>query len=109
MDDLSLLRSLLLIVFLIFSAFFAACEAAFFSLSQFQLTTLREKKGRSGQLVNAMLAKPRELLITIYIGNELVNIAISALVTSIAIKLFGNVGVGIAIGAGTFLYSCSAK
>jgi len=63
---------------------------------------LREKKGRSGQLVNAMLEKPRELLITIYIGNELVNIAISALVTSISIKLFGNIGVGIAIGAGTF-------
>jgi len=102
LDDLSLLRSLLLIVFLIFSAFFAACEAAFFSLSPVQLATLKEKRGRSGQLVNAMLEKPRELLITIYIGNELVNIAISAIVTSIAIKFFGNLGVGIAIGAATF-------
>jgi len=103
LDDLSLLRLLLLIVFLIFSAFFAACEAAFFSLNPVQLATLKEKKGRSGQLVNAMLEKPRELLITIYIGNELVNIAISAIVTSIAIKLFGNIGVGIAIGVGTFI------
>ena len=49
-----------------------------------------------------MLEKPRELLITIYIGNELVNIAISAIVTSIAVKIFGNIGVGIAIGVGTF-------
>jgi len=64
---------------------------------------MKEKKGRSGALVNSLLAKPRELLITIYIGNELVNIAISVLITSIAIALFGDIGVGIAIGVGTFL------
>ena len=103
MDDLLPLRSLLLLIFLFLSAFFAACEAAFFSLNPLQLATLKDKKGRSGRLVNKMLEKPRELLITIYIGNELVNIAISALVTSIAIKLFDDMGVGIAIGAGTFI------
>lgn len=43
------------------------------------------------------------MLITIYIGNELVNIAISVLITSIAITLFGSIGVGIAIGVATFL------
>lgn len=54
-------------------------------------------------MVNSLLANPRELLITIYIGNELVNIAISIVATSIAIEIFGSVGVGIAIGVGTFL------
>ncbi len=54
-------------------------------------------------LVNTLLEKPRELLITIYIGNELVNIAVSVMATSVAITLFGSIGVGIAIGAGTFL------
>ncbi len=103
MDDSILPRSLLLIVFIVFSAFFAACEAAFFSLTSVQLATLKEKKGRSGLLVHSLLEKPRELLITIYIGNELVNIVIAAMVTSIAIKIFGNMGVGIAIGGGTFL------
>ncbi len=56
-----------------------------------------------GQIVNSLLAKPRELLITIYIGNEFVNIAISVVVTSIAVNLFGSIGVGIAIGLGTLL------
>ncbi|MFQ5717684.1 MAG: hemolysin family protein, partial [Nitrospinales bacterium] len=50
----------------------------------------------------ALLETPKELLVTIYIGNEVVNVAISALVTSIAIKIFGNFGVAFAIGAGTF-------
>lgn len=103
MDDSILPRSLLLLVLFLLSAFFSACEAAFFSLNPLQLTEMKEKKGRSGALVNSLLAKPRELLITIYIGNELVNIAISVLITSIAITLFGDIGVGVAIGVGTFL------
>ena len=64
---------------------------------------MKENRGRGGQLISLLLEKPRELLITIYIGNELVNIAISALATSIALKLFGNAGLAIAIGMGTFL------
>ena len=61
---------------------------------------MEEKKGRSGRLVHSLLQKPRELLITIYIGNELVNIGISVVITSITITLFGSIGVGIAIGVG---------
>ncbi len=64
---------------------------------------MEEQKGRSGRLVHSLLQKPRELLITIYIGNELVNIGISVVITSITITLFGSIGVGIAIGVGTLL------
>lgn len=103
MDDIILPRSILVGILLGFSAFFAACEAAFFSLNRAQLATMKETRGRGGQLINSLLEKPRELLITIYIGNELVNIAISALVTSIALQLFGSTGLAIAIGVGTFL------
>ena len=103
MDDIILPRSILVGILLGFSAFFAACEAAFFSLNQAQLASLKETRGRGGQLINTLLEKPRELLITIYIGNELVNIAISALATSIALRLFGDKGLAIAIGVGTFL------
>lgn len=92
-----------MLVLLGLSAFFSACEAAFFSLNQLQLAGLKESKGKPGQLVNELLKTPKELLVTIYIGNEVVNVAISALVTSIAIKIFGNFGVALAIGAGTFL------
>ena len=103
MDDIILPRSILLGILLGFSAFFAACEAAFFSLNTAQLATMKETRGRGGQLINYLLEKPRELLVTIYIGNELVNIAISVLATSIALQLFGDIGLAIAIGVGTFL------
>lgn len=103
MDDSLITRSLLLFFLLLCSAFFSACEVAYFSLNSLQLKEMSEKKGRMGRTVNSLLAKPRELLITIYIGNEFVNIAISVLVTSIAIIVFGSIGVGIAIGLATIL------
>ncbi|QPJ66854.1 MAG: HlyC/CorC family transporter [Candidatus Nitrohelix vancouverensis] len=103
MDDPILPRSILLFILLCCSAFFSACEAAFFSLNSLQTEDLKEKKGRSGRFVHELLEKPRDLLITIYIGNELVNIGCSVVVTSIAITLFGSIGVGIAIGVGTLL------
>ncbi len=92
-----------MIILLGFSAFFAACETTFFSIHPAQLASIRKDKGRTGELIYLLLKNPRKLLVTIYIGNELVNIAISALATSIALKLFGSVGVAVAIGVGTFV------
>lgn len=103
MDDSIIFRSFLLVILLGCSAFFAASEAAFFSLNELQLSTFREKRGRAGRLVNSLLEKPRELLVTIYIGNEIANVATSAIVTSIAILIFGSLGVSLAIGFATFL------
>ena len=103
MDDSLISRSLILLFLLLCSAFFSACEVAYFSLNSLQLNEMSENKGRMGRIVNSLLEKPRELLITIYIGNEFVNIAISVVITSIAISIFGSIGVGIAIGGGTLL------
>ncbi len=102
-DTYLLLRFASLGILLLISAFFSASEVALFSLNPIQLAELKEKSGRLGKLVNRLLEKPRELLITIYIGNEFANVAISVLTTSIALKIFANYGVAIAIGAGTFL------
>ncbi len=103
LDDSISTRLIILLVLLGLSAFFAACEAAFFSLNQAQLAQFKARRGRTGAMIHALLEKPKELLITIYIGNELVNIAISALTTSIALHLFGSTGLAVAIGVGTFL------
>ena len=85
MEESILPRILTLTLLLVLSAFFSACEAAFFSLTSFQLKELKEKKGRWGLIANNLIEKPRELLITIYIGNELVNISVSVITTSIFI------------------------
>jgi CBS domain containing-hemolysin-like protein len=85
------------------SAFFAGCEVAFFSLSRLQVDRLRHNGGWAGQRVAELLSKPERLLITLYTCNELVNVAISVVVTYLAIETFDGVWVGVALGAGAFL------
>lgn len=54
-------------------------------------------------MVALLLSNPRQLLTVIYAGNELVNVAAAAVVTSLSIHFLGSSGVGFAIGIGTFL------
>jgi len=59
------------------SFFFSGTETAMFSLQQVDRQAL-SRGGRSGRLVVYMLGNKRELLPTILIGNETVNVALAA-------------------------------
>ena len=50
-----------------------------------------------------MKDNPGVLLSTILVGNNLVNVAAAAIATSIAIEIFHENAIGIAIGVATFL------
>ncbi len=99
-DHLPLLA--LVVVCLFFSAFFSGSETAFFSLSRFSVAEL-EKGDKRRRAIAAMLREPRMLLVTILFGNLLVNIASTSAVTALAIGLFGEKGIGIAMLVMTFL------
>lgn len=85
------------------SGLFSASEMALFSLSRIQLKRIGDRHPHRHGLVVSLLDRPRRTLITILIGNTLVNVAASAVATSLSIHLFGEVGIGIAVGTMTFL------
>lgn len=97
------MKLFLLFVLLLSSAFFSTTEAAFFSLSRLRLRQLQDSDTRSSAIINKLLTHPDDLLITILMGNTLVNLGASATATVIATGIFGNKGVGIAIGVMTFM------
>ncbi|MBI4666783.1 MAG: HlyC/CorC family transporter [Nitrospinae bacterium] len=103
MDDTLVIRWALLPVLLAASAFFSGSEVAFFSLSKLQIERLKETRGFYGKWVAALLTKPERLLVTLYIGNELVNVAISAVVTYLALESFDDIGVALMLGASAFI------
>ncbi|RLE38429.1 hypothetical protein DRJ17_03895 [Candidatus Woesearchaeota archaeon] len=92
-----------LIALLSLSAFFSSAETAMFSISTLKLQHLVEKNERGAQIILNLRKKSHKLLITILIGNNLVNISASALASVVAIELFGSKGLGLAIGVLTFL------
>ncbi len=94
---------LLLIAFLCLSAFFSASETALMSLSRIRLRHMVDEGIKGADLVQRLVDNPSRLLGAILLGNNIVNIGASALATSLAIKYFGNTGVGIATGIMTIL------
>ena len=98
-----LIQLLPLGLLILLSGFFSGTETAFTSLSAMQIHELAESRGRRGQLVSRLTGKPELLLSTILIGNNLVNIAASALATKLTIELFGEAAIGIMTGIMTFL------
>ncbi len=81
------------------SAFFSGSETALTSLPVTRLEALRE---RSGRLTRAGLDRwataPQDFLITILVGNNLVNVIASVLATSIAYRLSDHGGLALVVG-----------
>lgn len=92
-----------LVVLLALSAFFSASETALMTLSKIRIRNMVDEKVPKAQLIQKLIENPGKLLGAILVGNNVVNIAASALATSLAIKHFGDTGVGIATGIMTFL------
>lgn len=92
-----------LILLILLSAFFSGLEIAFFTLSDSKITALVEKNVRGAKRVQQLKSHPDKLLITILVGNNIVNIAASAIATVFATQLFGNSGAGIAVGVMTIV------
>jgi len=87
------------ILCLLGSGFFSASETALTSLPVTRLEALRT---RSGKLTRAGLDRwasaPQDLLITILVGNNLVNVLASALATKIAYRYSEDSGLAIVVG-----------
>jgi putative hemolysin len=89
-----------LLSFVILSAFFSCTETALFSLNKLQLKKMQKEEENNWRVksIIRLLDDPQRTLISILIGNMFVNIAASSLATYLAIKLIGNIGIGIASG-----------
>lgn len=90
------LKFLLLIVLLGFSAFFSASETALFSLDTIKLRRLAQA-GKDTSRIIKLIENPIRCLTSILAGNTLVNIATSALLTSLLIDFLGNKGLTVSI------------
>jgi CBS domain containing-hemolysin-like protein len=77
----------LMVVFLIFSAFFSSSEAAFLSLQRTRIAHLVTSGVPGSERIAAMIGQPERLLSTILLGNNLVNVAFTALVTVLIVKI----------------------
>ena len=93
---------LLVFLFLLFaSGFFASSEVVFFSVSK--PIMMKYSKSRLYKVLMKLLTKPKEVLISILIGNELVNVFISSYGAKLFTQSFGKEGARISAVVMSFL------
>jgi CBS domain containing-hemolysin-like protein len=92
-----------LVLLILLSGFFSGVETALFSLSRLRVKHLVRKGVRGARAVEKLKDQPQKLLITILVGNNLVNIAASALATSIVYQISESYAVSIATGIMTLI------
>jgi len=83
----------LLVVCLVFSAFFSGSETAFISLQRFRLEYLVTTKVKGAGRVAKMIDRPERFLSIVLFGNTLVNAAAAALATALAVHWWGDRGI----------------
>ncbi len=83
-----LMQIIVLLVLLFLSAIISGSEVAYFSLRPADLHLMQDSEKKGDGLVSKLISKPKRLLATILIGNNLVNIAAVIISTSITASLF---------------------
>ena len=91
---------ILLIILISLSAFFSASETALTAFNRAKLKEVGDKNHKKAELLKGWLKGPNEMLTTLLIGNNVVNILSSSIATLIAITLWGSNPKAVAIATG---------
>ncbi|MEN8150501.1 MAG: hemolysin family protein [Planctomycetota bacterium] len=84
-------------VLLLLSAVFSGSETAFFSLSRAAIRSFSEEKGLPAAFVTNLCRNPRELLVTVLLGNLAVSVGYFSLAGVLAIQAGGTWGVVVSV------------
>lgn len=103
MDAGAIFQIVFLVILLILSAFFSSAETALTTVNRIRMRSLAEDGNKRAARVLRITDDSGKMLSAILIGNNVVNLSASSIATSLAIKLWGSVGAGIATGLLTML------
>ena len=103
MEEVPSYLIIIAVILIILSMLFSISESAFLGMNKLRLRLKRKNKEKKALRVGKLLDKKEYLINSLLISNDLVNIFLSAILTSIALSLFGSTGVGYATVTATIL------
>ena len=92
-----------LAVLIVLSMLFSISESSFLGMNKLRLRILRKNKDKRALIAGRLLDRRERLINTLLVSNDIVNIFVSSIITSIALDMFGQKGVGIATLIATLL------
>ena len=94
MDSDSITRLIVILILLMLSAFFSSAETALTTCNRVSLKVLADEGNKRASLALKVLDKYGKMLSSILIGNNIVNLSMSAIATTLALNI--NIPVGVA-------------
>ena len=85
------------------SGFFSGLEVALVGTTNATIERLVKEKVKGAKTLKKLKSNPGWMMSSVNLGNNLVNIGSASLATVVAIQIFGENGLGIAVGIMTFL------
>ena len=85
------------------SGFFSGLEVALVGTSKSKVSGLLKRGTKGAKALHRLKSNPGWMMSSVNLGNNMVNVGSSALATSVAIRLFGDEGLAIAVGIMTFV------
>lgn len=92
MDSHIITDIVVIVILVFFSAYFSATETAFTSLNRIKMKNMASEGNKKAELVLQLESKYDKLLTTILVGNNIVNIAMTATATVLFVELLGGYG-----------------
>ncbi len=98
MDSSDGIQIVVLLTLVFLSAFFSSAETAMTTVNRIKIQSLAEQGNKKAQTLLKVIDQSGKMLSTVLIGNNIVNICASSLMTSLVIRRFGNIYVGVGTG-----------
>lgn len=98
MDSSVPIQALSILAMVLLSGFFSSAETSMTTVNRIRVQSLVEQGNKRAAILDKVISDSSKMLSTILIGNNIVNMAASALMTTLTINVFGNVYVSIATG-----------
>lgn len=92
-----------IVVLIILSGFFSSAETALTTVNKLRIRSLVEAGDKKARRVDKLISKPGKMLSAILIGNNIVNISLSAIATALTIEIWGSYATGITTGIVTLV------
>ena len=103
MDSSVPIQAVTILILVLLSAFFSSAETSMTAANRIRIHSLAAQGNKRAIILEKIISNSGKMLSTILIGNNIVNMSVSSLMTTLTIKILGNAYVGITTGILTLL------
>ena len=96
-------QAVAILILIALSSFFSSAETAMTTVNKIRIQSLAEQGNKRAVILEKIISNSPKMLSTVLIGNNIVNMSVSSLMTTLTIKILGNAYVGITTGILTLL------